>query len=313
MLNPAISIIVPVFNAAQYLQECLDSILSQSFNDFELILIDDGSTDNSLSICQSYERRDSRIKTISGPNQGVSAARNKGLNVACGEWITFVDADDCFLHDALQTLYNRAMCTGADLVLANALRLKDGNLNKILSLSNEVLSNVICSIKHFALWGYLFNGQIIRQNRLKFIEGLAYSEDRIFIYQISMFCKTIAYCVTPVYVYRINDNSACASPDGVRKACHHIDAAYYLKQFALTYQLTNKSIYRCLRKQSWHVMELGMYFFVAMKMSSHNNNIVLTKYKERFGNGLCLITRYYVILLHNFIKYQRRKIIRFKR
>lgn len=205
------------------------------------------------------------------------------------------------------------MCTGADLVLANALRLKDGNLNKILSLSNEVLSNVICSIKHFALWGYLFNGQIIRQNRLKFIEGLAYSEDRIFIYQISMFCKTIAYCATPVYVYRINDNSACASPDGVRKACHHIDAAYYLKQFALTYQLTNKSIYRCLRKQSWHVMELGMYFFVAMKMSSHNNNIVLTKYKERFGNGLCLITRYYVILLHNFIKYQRRKIIRFKR
>lgn len=313
MLNPAISIIVPVFNAAQYLQECLDSILSQSFNDFELILIDDGSTDNSLSICQSYEHRDSRIKIISGPNQGVSAARNKGLNVACGEWITFVDADDCFLHDALQTLYNRAMCTGADLVLANALRLKDGNLNKILSLSNEVLSNVICSIKHFALWGYLFNGQIIRQNRLKFIEGLAYSEDRIFIYQISMFCKTIAYCATPVYVYRINDNSACASPDGVRKACHHIDAAYYLKQFALTYQLTNKSIYRCLRKQSWHVMELGMYFFVAMKMSSHNNNIVLTKYKERFGNGLCLITRYYVILLHNFIKYQRRKIIRFKR
>ena len=106
MLNPAISIIVPVFNAAQYLQECLDSILSQSFNDFELILIDDGSTDNSLSICQSYERRDSRIKIISGPNQGVSAARNKGLNVACGEWITFVDPDDWVEPTHVSTLYN---------------------------------------------------------------------------------------------------------------------------------------------------------------------------------------------------------------
>ena len=125
-----ISIIVPIYNASQYLRECIESILSQSFRDFELILINDGSTDESLSICKSYERQDDRITVISGANGGVSKARNRGLDAAKGEWITFADADDYFLDDALSTLYERAMQTGTDLVLANAMKLKNGKLRQ---------------------------------------------------------------------------------------------------------------------------------------------------------------------------------------
>lgn len=183
MLEPKVSVIVPLYNAAQYLHQCIKSILSQSFKDFELILIDDGSTDDSLKICKSYEQSDNRIIVISETNGGVSKARNRGLNVAKGKWIAFVDADDYFLDDALSVLYDRAIQTGADLVLANALKLKNGKLNELHKLKDGVLSNVIMSVNHLALWGYLFNADIIRKYRLRFIEGLAYSEDRIFIYQ----------------------------------------------------------------------------------------------------------------------------------
>ena len=89
-----VSIIIPVYNASKYLYRCLDSILNQTFRDFELILINDGSTDNSLEILREYETKDSRIIVIDKPNEGVSAARNQGIEIAKGEYIMFCDSDD---------------------------------------------------------------------------------------------------------------------------------------------------------------------------------------------------------------------------
>lgn len=308
-----ISIIVPVYNASQYLRECIVSILSQSFRDFELILVNDGSTDDSLSICKSYERQDNRITVISGANGGVSKARNRGLDAAKGEWVTFADADDYFLDDALSILYERAMQTGTDLVLANALKLKNGKLNELHCLKNEVLPNAIMSIKHFALWGYLFNADIIRKNRLRFIDGLAYSEDRIFIYQIARYCKTIAFCNKPVYVYRINETSACSSQDGVRKACHHLDAAYHLSQFAQTYRKDDKEVYNYLYRQSGHLIHLGLYLFVATGFSREKLAKIKERYNQWFGNGIKEALYFYRTLISCLFTFNRRKIITFKK
>lgn len=308
-----ISVIVPVYNASQYLRECIESTLSQSFRDFELILVNDGSTDDSLSICKSYERQDNRITVISGANGGVSKARNRGLDAAKGEWITFADADDYFLDDALSTLYERAMQAGTDLVLANALKLKNGKSSELHRLKNEVLPNAIMFIKHFALWGYLFNADIIRKNRLRFIDGLAYSEDRIFIYQMARYCKTIAFCNKPVYVYRINETSACSSQDGVRKACHHLDAAFYLNQFALTYQKTDKPVYNCLHRQSKHLINLGLYLFVETGFSLENLAKIKERYNQRFGCNLKTSFDFYCTALNCLLTFERRKIITFKK
>ena len=308
-----ISIIVPVYNASQYLRECIESILSQSFRDFELILINDGSTDDSLSICKNYEKLDDRITVISEINSGVSKARNRGLDIVRGEWITFADADDYFLNDALSTLYARAMQTGTDLVLANALKLKNGKLSELHNLKNEVLPNAIMSIKHFALWGYLFNADIIKKYGLRFIDGLAYSEDRIFIYQMAQYCKTIAFCSKPVYVYRINKTSACSSKDGVRKACHHLDAAFYLNQFALTYQKTDKPVYNYLHSQSKHIIDLGLYLFVETGISWERLTKIKEKYIQRFGNGIKALFFFYSSILNSLFTYERRKIITLKK
>lgn len=308
-----ITIIVPIYNASHYLCECIESILSQSFRDFELILVNDGSTDDSLDICKKYEQSDDRIIVVSQTNSGVSKARNRGLDVAKGEWITFADADDYFLDDALLTLYERAMQTGTDLVLANALKLKNGKFSELHRLKNEVLPNAIMSIKHFALWGYLFNADIIRKQQLRFIDGLAYSEDRIFIYQMARYCKTIAFCNKPVYVYRINETSACSSQDGVRKACHHLDAAFYLNQFALTYQKTDKPVYNCLHRQSKHLINLGLYLFVETGFSLENLAKIKERYNQRFGCNLKTSFDFYCTALNCLLTFERRKIITFKK
>ena len=103
---PEISIIVPVYNAENYLDNCIKSILNQTFEDFELILVNDGSTDKSSHICNYYKKIDSRIKLINKKNGGVSSARNKGLEVAIGKYIGFVDSDDYIHPKMYETLYN---------------------------------------------------------------------------------------------------------------------------------------------------------------------------------------------------------------
>ena len=102
---PKISIIIPVYNAEKYLKICVDSILNQTFKDFELILIDDGSSDTSKEICEQYIKLDNRVKVIEQSNKGVSVARNNGLENSCGEYIMFCDSDDWIEEECLENLY----------------------------------------------------------------------------------------------------------------------------------------------------------------------------------------------------------------
>ena len=115
--RPEISVIVPVYKVERYLNECIDSILAQTFTDFELILVDDGSPDNCPALCDAAAAKDSRIRVIHQKNRGLSGARNAGLDAAEGEWIAFVDSDDMLLPQALEKAHSTAEKTGADVVL----------------------------------------------------------------------------------------------------------------------------------------------------------------------------------------------------
>ena len=101
-----ISIIIPVYNVEKYLKTCLDSVINQTYQNLEIILVNDGSTDNSGKICEEYKRTNSRIILIHKKNEGLSAARNTGLGIATGEYISFLDSDDYISNDMLETLYN---------------------------------------------------------------------------------------------------------------------------------------------------------------------------------------------------------------
>ena len=116
--RPEISIIVPVYQVEKYLNECIDSILAQTFTDFELILVDDGSPDNCPALCDAAAKRDSRVRVIHKQNGGVSTARNAGLDAAQGNWIAFVDSDDTAAPEYLEKMHKAVLETGADFAIA---------------------------------------------------------------------------------------------------------------------------------------------------------------------------------------------------
>lgn len=218
---PVVSIIVPVFNTGQYLSQCIESILSQSYCSFELLLIDDGSTDESGAICDEYAKKDSRIRVFHKENGGVSSARNFGLDNAIGEWIYFVDSDDAILPDGLQTLVN-AIGDKVDIVLGGYLRIScDGTvLSSIPDQTRMVLSKKE-SLKTiyepysivYPYLGYmcirLFRNKIIQKNHLRFDTSIAIKEDTLFTVQYICRSNGITHFdSSPVYRYQMREGSA---------------------------------------------------------------------------------------------------------
>lgn len=213
---PEFSVIVPVYNAEEYLHRCIDSVLSQSFNDFEVILIDDGSADNSGVVCDEYAARDGRVKVIHQANNGVSSARNNGLKVASGNRVIFVDADDYIFSDYLQTVND----IDADLVMISFET--NGDEGTIIEINqdyhiddNKELISIIKNHFILTVWAKVYAMSIIRKKKIAFDESLNYGEDTLFtntyIKQIKTASSTsyigyyhTVYSSTTLSQYRLN-------------------------------------------------------------------------------------------------------------
>lgn len=213
MNNPQISVIVPVYNTEKWLRRCVDSILAQTFTDFELLLIDDGSTDGSPAICDEYAQRDSRIKVFYQKNSGVSAARNSGLDHARGEWILFVDADDYLYEDALDNLLRKPQ---ADLIVGGYFHIGtiSGREKSVTPIDRKIdingdtdfFSKMIGSYLTTP-WCKLFRNDIIHNNNLKFNKYLFYGEDTDFVFRYVLQIDTIQFISKQVYCYIDPENT----------------------------------------------------------------------------------------------------------
>lgn len=174
-----VSVIVPVYNVEQYLRRCLDSILCQTFSDFELIVVDDGSSDSSGQICDEYAEKDKRIIVIHQSNAGVSAARNKALCCAKGEWVIFIDADDYISSDYIM----RAKACNSDLVI---MGYDDGTMVQNPKVGKYNLAcddNIIFLFNNFnmlTVWAKIYQMSIIKDHSIFFNESLAFGEDTLF-------------------------------------------------------------------------------------------------------------------------------------
>lgn len=208
-----VSIIVPIFNAESYLKECLDSILNQSESDIEVICINDGSTDNSFKILQTYVKHDNRIKVISQENKGVSYARNVGLEYITGEYVCFVDSDDCiektFCNDLIKAYKNNIDLVCGGHVKLNSLHNKISRWLPSMDYSNNVMKDILSFTKHRNVSQKLFKTSIIKENNIRFAEDLNYMEDALFLISYLYYCRSIASVKKPLYVVRINFNSLC--------------------------------------------------------------------------------------------------------
>ena len=210
-----ISIIIPVHDAEEYLDRCINSILDQEFPSFEVILVDDGSTDSSPLICDRYSSTDPRVITVHQVNSGVSAARNAGLNLAQGEYVMFVDSDDVLLPYALDDLMNNL--NDEDVVVGGYGAFIDTVPKK------EVKPSATKSYKgsdfpHFfdenlrrncemldAPWAKLFKRKVIGKTR--FAEDLTYAEDKLFVFEILTKCSSVMTLSSAVYGYYIRPGS----------------------------------------------------------------------------------------------------------
>ncbi len=206
------SIIIPVYNAEKTLERCLNSINEQTFLNYEVILIDDGSTDQSLNICQKYEMQNQRYRVVHQMNSGPSAARNVGLDMAMGKWVCFVDSDDFIETSYLQDILNSIQKYDADVVFIGhhkvfengkkeiflPCELSDTNVKTILELSEQDMFGYT--------WIKAFRRECVKD--IRFNSTLNLFEDEVFTCQVIPNCKKIGVVKKPVYNYNVGDGSS---------------------------------------------------------------------------------------------------------
>lgn len=206
---PIVSIIIPIYNSEKWLPRCIDSVLMQTVEDWELILVDDGSTDNSVSICQKYADSDNRIKLICKPNGGVSTARNQGLKLAQGKYVSFIDSDDYVLPGYLEDMLE----VSADIIVSGYLNEYEGSEEKrfrpieegYYSHKKNNLEAGLAKIEMAGCWqgpaAKLYLRNIISSNGIEFNEKIDYGEDHIFNMLVGDCIKSVSIINKHNYIY----------------------------------------------------------------------------------------------------------------
>lgn len=222
MQNKMVSIILPVFNAERFLSQCLDSILRQTYQDWELIAVDDGSKDGSMEILKSYEKRDHRIHIISKENEGVSIARNVALEQTYGDYIYFVDSDDIVMPEGLMILVKAMESSNATFVKSDFLPIDEQGkqvfINKKQVIRRRYDGKVMDSekffkkilMKEYFLWTCLFRKEIIEKYHILFIPHCRLMEDAAFVADYLLYSDRNVYKDACVYGYRKYEGTVSA-------------------------------------------------------------------------------------------------------
>ena len=213
-MTPKVSVIVPVYKAENYIRRCLDSLLAQTMPDFELLLIDDGSPDNSGAICDEYSRRDARIRVFHKKNGGVASARQMGIENAIGEYSIHCDPDDWVEPNMLEELYAKAKETDADMVICdfytNTIGEQKYIVQKPMSLDPiSVFKGMMCGGGLFgATWNKLIRTSLYEEYDLRFPAHLTYCEDLFVVSDLVLHDIKISYLPSAFYHYQISENQS---------------------------------------------------------------------------------------------------------
>ena len=229
--NPYFSIIVPVYNVERYLKRCIETIIVQEFQDFEVIIIDDGSTDNSSKICDELSKNDERIKVIHKKNEGLGMARNTGIDIAKGKYILFVDSDDYILPDLLRDVHETMEQYNPEIIFYGFKRVNSNgkvyfelnpNTSKRIydkkeEIINEILAEFISNSNNkiglnISAWNFCIDNNFFKKNNLKFVSEREYiSEDVYFYMDMFKYLSKVCFLNKPYYCYCQNESSLTTS------------------------------------------------------------------------------------------------------
>lgn len=307
-----VSIIIPIYNTEKYLRKCIDSIINQTYKNLEIILINDGSTDNSKKICDEYKNKDDRIKVINKENSGISATRNMGLDAATGNWMIFVDSDDWVKDDMVEKLLNIAKKENAEIVQCNSYYAYEKeeikraaiipNYQKRTDIENikldiispkydEVENNTYTSAIR-AVHGKLYKSEILKNK--KFLEDIFIFEDGIFLLNVLDNVKKYILVNEYLYYYRISENSISKKfsdnyleqIDKIMKNINlHIEKQknkikYESVYYAMCFEMISSSMTR--------------YFFNKNNKNKHNMKLLKDKCEKQYKNVIEKVDKKYL-------------------
>lgn len=240
-----LSVIVPVYNSKKYISKCIYSILNQTFTDFECIIVDDGSSDGSSEVCDSISNDDDRVKVIHKTNEGVSVARNIGLEIASGEWITFVDSDDWLELNTFEVAIGETKEKDVDVIQWGFTSSEDYFTNSYSIEQVEVNSKTQLPYWFNACWGKLFRISMIKDNNIEFPKKISVGEDRFFSYCCYSCSKKILLINGGFYHYYQNENSVMNSSYSKEKILDDVESMKLLENYLFKKKDSrfNKSIF----------------------------------------------------------------------
>ncbi len=302
-----VSVIVPIYNVEQYVRECVKSILNQSLDELEIILVNDGTKDNSIVNIQDLIDSHDNIILVEKENSGLSAARNAGLRVATGDYISFIDSDDYIEPLFLETLYKEAyknnldICIGGytDFFTDNMVpRLRNTNLLDVpVTDGQDILYNQINNNDYrMEVWTNLYKHDFLKTNKLEFVEGILH-EDEEFTPRVLLMAKRVKIISTNDYIYRHREDSIMNSKPSIK----HINSIFFIIEnlihdFNLECDIKKKKIY------SWLIKHLTECYIDKILLSNIDNKVELLHEikKKNIRNIICY---YQKMNLKNSIKY----------
>lgn len=278
-----LSIIIPVYNAEDYLDRCLHSILEQEFSSYEVILVDDGSSDASPLICDRYSSTDPRFRTVHKPNGGVSSARNMGLELAKGEYIMFLDSDDTLLPLGLDDIMGAV--TGEDMVVAGyatfidnvpikTVKPKKTKTYKGADYPEFFQQNVRRNCEMLdAPWAKLFKRKVI--GNIRFCEELSYAEDKLFVFEVMARCSSILAFSEAIYGYYMRPGSLGSDTKSIK---HVSQLMVFLPKYAV---VLDALVQRCPTTKKvvelYHNDLVGRYICRILNILTKRSSKLLTK------------------------------------
>lgn len=304
MKKDLITVIVPVYNVERYLEECINSIINQTYKTIEIILVDDGSTDNSGNLCDEYKRIDDRIKVIHQKNMGQSSARNCGIKHSNGKYIFFLDSDDVIQNNTLELMYNILENNKECISICNL-----ESFDSKYTYSNDKTYKSYLPVEYFEeilkLNCYTFScGVLIPKKFLSndfFIEG-RYYEDMACMYKVIDKCKKIYKINNPLYKYRVNPTSTVHTPN-LKKIDDYTKAANEMLEFIdMNYEISEKikNVFKCNFYRSCYIMSKEEKYLNDANRLSYNASL----------KGLSLKNKLKILLLRS--KNISKKIVKIK-
>lgn len=295
-----ISVIIPVYNVEEYLCECIDSVINQTYKNLEIILVDDGSTDSSGKICDEYKENDSRVSVIHQKNGGLSVARNTGLSKSNGVYIYFLDSDDYTADNALETLIEIAQSNNSDIVFFDAVSFADTDdftvkqnyirKKKYKTDSGYNVFSLLTKNKEFhsAVPLLFLKKDLLKSNKISFIPDILY-EDMVFTYQVFCLAKIVSQCDKALYYRRYRKNSIMTSSKTKKHFLSCIEVCKANTKF--TYEIFNGNPhYECYQYLSRCAFNVFNVYEKLCKIDRKNCRNDLKEFKEficinnSFGN-----------------------------